>query len=81
MMRTYSLAEIAESLGVHARTVEAWISAGELRAVNVSRSRDSQKPRLRVTDSELQRFIESRSTEQQKPESRCKRRTDIPRYV
>jgi len=80
-MRTYSLTETAEFFGVNPRTVEAWISAGELRAVNVSRNRNSQKPRLRVTDSELQRFIESRSTEQRKRESRRKRRTDIPQYV
>jgi excisionase family DNA binding protein len=61
-MKRYTTGEIAEIAGVHERTVKDWIAAGELRAVNLSRKRNSKKPRLRVLESDWQAFLASRST-------------------
>lgn len=81
-MRTFALAEVAKSLGVSQRTVEVWIAAGELLAVNVSRNRNSRKLRLRVRESDLELFLITRETRSQPPAQRRKiRRKDIPRYV
>ncbi|MBX3440087.1 MAG: helix-turn-helix domain-containing protein [Planctomycetaceae bacterium] len=59
-MKSYSISEVADALAVHERTVEEWILAGELKAVITSRRRNSQRPRRRIMDSDLQRFLESR---------------------
>ena len=40
--------EAAERLQVEERTVRYWIATGDLKAVNVSRSAASKKPRLRI---------------------------------
>jgi hypothetical protein len=62
-MTSYSLPEVAEALVVCTRTIEAWIAAGELRAVNVSRDRESRKPRLRVLQADLDAFLAGRATD------------------
>lgn len=82
-MKTHSLSEVAEALGVSTRTVEIWISTGELRAVNVSRNRHSRKPRHRVTDADLNAFLASRETgKPARQTGKIRRKTEsIPRYV
>lgn len=62
MESTYTLAEVAESLKVSDETVAHWIRNGELTAFNVSRDRQSGKPRLRVRQSDLDAFLATRST-------------------
>ncbi|MGE0375499.1 MAG: helix-turn-helix domain-containing protein [Planctomycetaceae bacterium] len=61
-MKQYTIKQIAGLAGVHPRTVRAWIDEGELRAVNLSRSRTSAKPRLRILESDWQAFLASRTT-------------------
>jgi excisionase family DNA binding protein len=78
---TFTLDEVADSLGVSARTVQQWISDGELRAVNVSRSRSSRKPRLRIRQEDLDAFIAGRAVGSDPPRPRRPPRRDIPRYV
>jgi len=53
---------VAEKLGVDERTVRSWIAKGELRAVNLSRDRNSRKPRLRILEDEVDRFLTARTT-------------------
>lgn len=55
-----SVREVAGRLGVHVQTVYAWIGRGELRALNLSSG--SQRPRWRVDERELERFIRSLET-------------------
>lgn len=55
-MKTFSVKEVAERYGVSPSTVSAWIAKGEMRAVNVSRSFASRKPRYRITDAALSEF-------------------------
>ena len=60
-MTSHTLREIAGNLAVSLRTVQSWITDGSLRAVNVSRSRTSRKPRLRVLDPDLATFLATRT--------------------
>lgn len=48
--------DVAQRYSVGVRTVAGWIEAGELRAVNVSRSPRSKKPRWRVTAEAIEEF-------------------------
>jgi len=52
----YSTKEVANILGVHQKTVAAWIRAGRLRAVRPG-TRD-----YRIHKEDLQRFLEERRT-------------------
>lgn len=81
-MTTHSIPDVAESLGVSQRTVEAWIASGELVAVCVSRDRNSRKPRLRVRECDLQAFLVGREVgADAKPKRVRRRQQEIPRYV
>jgi len=74
----YSADEVAEKLRVDERTVRSWIAKGELRAVNLSRDRGSRKPRLRVLEAEVERFLEARSTHPDVKPLRRRRRVPPP---
>ena len=76
--RSLPVAEVAERFGVSAETVTGWIRAGELRAVNVSRSRTSKKPRWRVSALAIEAFEASRTAtpEPTAPKTRRKKPTD-----
>ena len=80
-MRTMSLDEVAEALAVSTRTVEEWVSIGELRAVNVSRNRHSRKPRRRVREADLEEFLAGREVNASGPARRKQRPKKIPQYV
>jgi len=53
--------QVAELLAVSPDTVRNWIAKGELQAVDVSATKRSQKPRLRVLKSALDDFITLRT--------------------
>jgi hypothetical protein len=53
---TYDIKTIAARYQCSPSTVSAWIANGELRAVCVSRSASSRKPRWRITDAALSEF-------------------------
>ena len=53
--------EAAERLQVEERTVRYWIATGDLKAVNVSRSAASKKPRLRILEEDMLSFQALRS--------------------
>lgn len=54
-----SIREVAESLGVHTKTVRRMIGDGSLSAVNISRGR---RPTWRVAAEDLERFRQMRRT-------------------
>ena len=58
----YSLKELSEIYGASADTFRAWISNGELSAVNLSRDPSSRRPRFAVRQSSLDKFFASRET-------------------
>jgi hypothetical protein len=55
--RYYSPAHAAEVLAVDSEQVIAWIHAGELTAVNVAKSTAGKRPRWRIAENELGRFL------------------------
>lgn len=62
LLDSFSIDEVAEKLEVDERTIRDWIAKGDLTAFNVSRNRDSRKPRLRISEDEMERFLKLRST-------------------
>jgi excisionase family DNA binding protein len=70
-MSSFNIRQIAARCGVSVRTVRAWIRAGELKAVNLSRTPGSRKPRWRVTQAALDAFLALRTSSG--PAARTKR--------
>lgn len=68
---TFTAEEVAKRYDVAIPTVLAWIAAGELRALNVSRRAGSKKPRWRITTAALEAFEQLRT---QAPVSQRRRR-------
>ena len=66
--------DVADRYGVSGATVLGWIRAGELRAVNVSRSRHSRKPRWRVSTTALEAFEAGRSATAEPPAPKGRRK-------
>jgi excisionase family DNA binding protein len=56
-----TVARVAERYGVTEGTVLAWISSGELKALNVGRKPGAKKPRWRVSETALEAFEAARS--------------------
>ncbi len=71
----YTTAQAAEILEVTDDGIVALIHSGELVASNVARSSDSKRPRWRIAESDLGRFLLSRrhSASQSTPTKRSKR--------
>jgi excisionase family DNA binding protein len=74
-MSNFSIRQIAQQCGVSVRTVRAWIRAGELKAVNMSRTPGSRKPRWRVTQAALDAFLALRTSRPSAPAPRSRRKT------
>ncbi|MFV0445446.1 MAG: helix-turn-helix domain-containing protein [Planctomycetaceae bacterium] len=77
MTPAWTLKAIAELCAVSERTVTDWIASGDLRSVNLSRSRTSGKPRRRVLPHDLDAFLASRASDANKPAPR-RRRVALP---
>lgn len=73
--------EVAARCRVDVERVLAWINAKELRAANVATKATSKKPRWVVAESELIRFLESRTapttTQSQQSEPKPTRRARV----
>jgi hypothetical protein len=57
----WSVPAVAELLGVDAGKVLAWLRRGELVGINVA-DRAGRRPRWRIADAELQRFLRARQS-------------------
>ncbi|NLS95889.1 MAG: helix-turn-helix domain-containing protein [Planctomycetaceae bacterium] len=64
-MRLLTIDEAAERLSITPRQVNTLIRSGRLPWVNVSLKAGSSKPRKRIAESDLFRFIEQRRVTQQ----------------
>ena len=60
MDRHYTPAQAAEILGLSDDGIVALIHSGDIVATNVARSRDAKRPRWRIAESDLGRFLLSR---------------------
>lgn len=61
-MISYTLSEVAEMLKITRQKVHAWVKQPNgLRAVNVATDANGERPRYRVTHTELERFLKSRT--------------------
>ena len=71
---SHSIEDVAENLGVDSRTVREWVRKGELKAVNVSRNKDSRKARLRILEKDIADFLTLRAIAPEVKISRRRRR-------
>jgi excisionase family DNA binding protein len=55
-----TVAEAAELLKVNCQKIRRWIAAGELPAANIALSKSGERPRYRISEAALQRFLASR---------------------
>jgi excisionase family DNA binding protein len=56
-----TIEQVMERTGSGRRTVRWWISSGELKAVNLSADKASERPRLRIRTEDLETFLDARS--------------------
>lgn len=59
-MKMLTTRQAAECLGVSTAKVTAWIRAGQLAAIDVSAQPGTGKPRYRISEEDLARFLKSR---------------------
>lgn len=81
--RYYSPAQAAEVLGVDVEQVLGWIREGALVASNVASSRATLRPRWRISESDLGRFLLARRNVRSFEETKPKREIQRPakKYV
>lgn len=72
-----SVAEIAESVGVREHTVLEWIRRGDLEAYNVGRAANKQKPRWRIAQAALDKFLQARSNRSTNGNGQRRRRSRV----
>src|SRR5262245_51650148 len=75
-LRYWSVPAVGELLAVSSDKILGWIRRGELVAVNVAK-RPERRPRWRISNDELQRFLRARQS-QPVPAARRARRDDGP---
>ena len=81
MPQYLQLSEVAETLAVSIDTVRAWIKKGELKAADVSLTKGSQKPRLRVLKEDLDTFLTLRMVPVKTQQRGLKKKNQVPRLV
>jgi excisionase family DNA binding protein len=73
--------EYAERLKLDVRKVLAWIHQGELKAVNVSSSLASRKPRFLISEEAIQEFENLRTTFVPQKRMKKPRRKHDPDFI
>lgn len=81
MAKYLQLSEVAEALAVSVDTVRAWIKKGELKATDVSLTRGSQKPRLRVLKEDLDTFLTLRMVAVETQQRGPRKKSQVVRLV
>lgn len=82
MPRFLTVAQAAELLSVTTDRITDWIAAGELAAVNIGTRGAAKRPTWRISEAELQRFLDSRQSTPA-PQVATKRRNavnQVPHY-
>ncbi|QDU30293.1 Helix-turn-helix domain protein [Anatilimnocola aggregata] len=80
--RHFTVAQAAELLSVTADRITDWIAAGELTAINIGIKANGGRPTWRISEVELQRFLQCRQSTPV-PKVQTKRRTTfdcVPHY-
>jgi excisionase family DNA binding protein len=81
--RYYTPQQAADTLGVDDEQVHRWIHSGQLVAINVAKSLAGKRPRWRIAESELGRFLLSRQNKVPAPSLKHRTKNELPfkRYV
>jgi excisionase family DNA binding protein len=73
-MQLYTVEQVAEKLQLTKRAVTALVKRGQLPAIDVCVSPSGRKPRRRISEVDLQAFLESRRYAPPPPHTPCARR-------
>jgi Helix-turn-helix domain len=72
----YTVPKLAEALGTDQDKVLSFIRSGELAAVNIARNPQGARPRWRISQQELDRFLASRQSQPPAPPAKRKRKPE-----
>lgn len=77
-----TISQVSQLLDISHKTIMTWIRSGELTAVNLSLSRTSKKPRYRIRMKDLDSFLLSRTTNQNRivRQPRRRRLPEVKRF-
>lgn len=81
MERHYRVKETAELACVEIETVLWWIETKELKAINVAKNPNGKRPRWRIAETELAKFLLRRQTQDQPLPAKTVRRAQTQRQV
>lgn len=77
-MQLLTAIEAADLLKVKPDRVRAWIKSGQIRGIDLSSNPGTGKPRFRVSESDLQAFLQTRAvTPDTRPKRRRRRNEDV----
>ena len=81
--RYFTPQQAAEVLGTDDEQVLAWIHTGELVAINVAKSVKQQRPRWRISESDLAKFLMARRhpASMQQPIAKASKRPQPKQFV
>lgn len=80
-IRRLTVAEVAQRLRVHVRTVKRWIREGVLVGIDVTRAAHSQRPRYVVDERDLLEFERQRTVQGPAPKVQRRRRQPEPGVI
>jgi excisionase family DNA binding protein len=81
MGSTFSVQDICKRYSVGEHTVLNWVASGELRALNIARSRRARRPRWRIREEDLAAFEAARTSAPATPRARRqKRQPDVIQF-
>ena len=69
----YTVRQVAERYGVGQHTVLRWIRDGELRAIDVRRTRAARRPGWRISQAAIEAWEQARSATPTQPPTRRRR--------
>jgi excisionase family DNA binding protein len=81
--RYYDSQQAAETLGVDTEQVLRWIHSGELPAFNVAKTLDAKRPRWRIAEADLAKFLMGRRSpvSQVQPVAKVQKRPQPKQFV
>ena len=73
-MQLYTIEQAAEMLGVSVRVVQTLLRRGHLTYIDVSANSYGRKPRKRISDDDIAKFVEKRRRGPEPPKTSLERR-------
>ncbi len=76
----YTVHDVELRFGVSEGTVLGWVRSGQLKALNVGRTRSAKRPRWRITQGAVDAFEASRTATPPEPRARRAKPADVVEF-